>query len=67
MKKDQVRQTFPQACGMADELRSAFGDGVKLVYLKEGDHELGKLSERGVNPSIPGDAFVQKKRSRDDE
>lgn len=64
MKKEQVRQLFPQACKMADELRDLFGSEVKLTHLKEGERELGKPGERGVTPSVRGDFFVDKSKRR---
>lgn len=63
MNKEEVREKFPQACKLAGEVRAVFGDDVKLVYLKEGAHELGKPSERGVNPCGRGDEFVKKEKN----
>lgn len=68
MDKDKVRQLFPQACELADELRAVFGDGVKLVHLQEGERELGKPGERGISPSeLRGDAFVARQKSKADD
>lgn len=64
MKKEQIRKLFPEACRLADDVRAVFGDGVKLVYLKEGDRELGKPGECGVNPCGRGDEFVASKRDK---
>ena len=68
MNKDQIRQRFPQACKLADEVRAVFGDGVKLVYLQEGERELGRPGERGISPSeLRGDAFVARQKSKADD
>lgn len=60
MKKEQVRQLFPEACRLAGEVRAVFGDDVKLVYLQEGERELGKPGDSGVNPGGHGNEFVRK-------
>ena len=44
MDKDTVRRLFPSAIAFADECRSVFGNGVKLVYAKENGREIGKAS-----------------------
>lgn len=44
MDKDEVRRLFPTVVAFADELRSEFGDGVKLVYAQENGREIGKTS-----------------------
>ncbi|WP_430229276.1 hypothetical protein [Nitrosomonas communis] len=63
MKKEQVRQLFPEACKLADEVRDVFGDEVKLVYLQEGERELGAPSTEGVAVGgITGDIWVEKKK-----
>ncbi|AKH37342.1 MULTISPECIES: hypothetical protein [Nitrosomonas] len=63
MKKEQVRQQFPQACKLADEVRAVFGDDLKLVYLKEGERELGTPSTEGMAiGGITGDMWVDKKK-----
>lgn len=68
MNKEEVREEFPQACKLADELRAVFGDGVKLVYLQEGERELGKPGERGISPGgLRGDAFVARQKSKADD
>lgn len=41
MDKDEVRRLFPHSVAFADECRRVFGDGVKLVYAKEGGREIG--------------------------
>lgn len=48
MNKEEVRRLFPECVSFADECRSVFGDGVKLVYAKEGGREIGKRTE--INP-----------------
>lgn len=36
------RARMPDAYQVIDAFRSVFGDGIKVVYVKEGDVELGK-------------------------
>ena len=68
MNKEEVREKLPQACKLADEVRTLFGDGVKLVYLQEGERELGKPGERGICPSeLRGDTFVARQKSKADD
>lgn len=45
MNKDDVRMLFPECVSFADRCRRVFGDGVKLVYAKEGGREIGKRTE----------------------
>jgi len=45
MDKDEVRRLFPECVAFADECRRLFGDGVRLVYAKEGGREIGKRTE----------------------
>ena len=37
-----VRKNFPVCVEFADECRDVFGDGVKMVYAKEGGNVIGK-------------------------
>ncbi|SFN23224.1 hypothetical protein [Nitrosomonas communis] len=68
MKKEQVRQLFPEACKLADDVRAVFYDAdLKLVHLQEGERELGKPGERGVNPCGRGDEYVTRRAKRNDE
>lgn len=53
MNKDEVRRLFPECVAFADECRSVFGDGVKLVCAKEGGREIGKRTE------IDPDRFIK--------
>jgi hypothetical protein len=39
---EYVRANFPSCVEFADECRSVFGDGVRMVYAKEGGQEIGK-------------------------
>lgn len=41
---EYVRDNFPACVEFADECRSVFGDGVRMVYAKEGDKVIGKQS-----------------------
>lgn len=47
---DEIRKTFPTAIAFADHVRSLFGPDVTLLYIKEGDREMGRFIEsRGVS------------------
>lgn len=37
-----VRENFPKCVEFADECRTVFGDGVKIVYASEGGQVIGK-------------------------
>lgn len=39
---EYVRKNFPACVEFADECRAVFGDGVKMVYAKEGGQVIGK-------------------------
>lgn len=39
---EYVRGNFPSCVAFADECRAVFGDGVKMVYAKEGGQVIGK-------------------------
>lgn len=39
---EYVRENFPACVAFADECRAVFGDGVKMVYAKEGGQVIGK-------------------------
>lgn len=39
---EYVRENFPACVAFANECRSVFGDGVKMVYAKEGSNVIGK-------------------------
>lgn len=39
---EYVRENFPLCVAFADECRAVFGDGVKMVYAKEGGQVIGK-------------------------
>lgn len=52
---EEIRQRFPNAIALADEVRDVFGDGVKLIYLREGNTEYGvKDPESGtwIQPNV---------------
>ena len=50
---EEVREAFPECIAFADEMRAVFGDGVRIVYLKEGDREMGTLSPEPVEVPTP--------------
>lgn len=50
---EQVRAAFPTMIAVADEFRAAFGDGVRIVYIKEGDRELGTRTPAPVEAPMP--------------
>lgn len=39
---EYVRENFPACVEFADECRTVFGDGVRIVYAKEGGQVIGK-------------------------
>lgn len=41
-RRDQMRRDFPDTAAAVDQLRAAFGDGVKVLWCKEGEREVGK-------------------------
>lgn len=45
MKKEWVRENFPECCQVADEYRAVFGEGTKLVYAEEGGKSIGKRTD----------------------
>lgn len=51
---EQVREMFPECVAFADEMRELFGPGVRPVYMKEGNREIGTPSPKQVEvPSSP--------------
>lgn len=54
MNKEEIAERWPEAVKLARELRSVFGDGVRLLYARnERGEELGRPSERaGCPPSV---------------
>jgi hypothetical protein len=42
------REKFPEMTKVIDEFRAVFGAGVKVMYVKEGDFEMGTPSPAGV-------------------
>lgn len=59
MSASTNRERMPNVARMVDEIRAVFGDGVKVLYAKEGGYELGtpfdrsKLAKPNVCPGIP--------------
>jgi len=52
--REQVREMFPECVAFADEMRELFGPGVKPVYMREGNREIGVASPKQVDvPSPP--------------
>src|SRR4051794_15401823 len=54
--RDRARAAFPFATEKLDELRALFGDGVKVVYAREGDREAGvplQSHQTGVQAAEP--------------
>ena len=60
-----VRDRFPNMIAVADEFKQVFGDGVKLVYVREGDDEMGNAnreSGKWVTPYVPKKDVVKNGR-----
>lgn len=55
---EKNRAMFPWAAGIVDDLRAEFGPGVKLTFVQENGHTLGKKFEGGVVPVIDKPAHV---------
>lgn len=59
MSASTNRERMPNVAKMVDEIRKHFGEGVKVLYAKEGDYELGTqfdkrtLAKPNVCPGIP--------------
>lgn len=66
MDKDEVRRLFPSVVSFADEVRKAFGDGVRLVYAQEGGAEIGKRSEHDPDRVVKLSEMVIEKQKSDD-
>lgn len=63
--KASVRERFPQMIAVADEFKQVFGAGVKLVYVREGDDELGDANKevgKWVVPFVPKPVEVKRGR-----
>ncbi len=41
-QRDQIRRDFPECAAMTEELRAAFGPGVKPLYFSEDGKTMGK-------------------------
>lgn len=54
MSASDNRQRMPNVAKMVDEIRAVFGEGVKVIYAKEGDYELGRPFDRSklVTPAV---------------
>lgn len=46
-RKEQVRRDFPLCTAFADQVREAFGPGVKARYFSENGKTMGKPTEDG--------------------
>lgn len=57
MTAEEVRAAFPSMIQFADEMRAVFGDGVRLVYVKENGRELG------ASPESPDDRVFTVKQN----
>ena len=68
MKREDVREAFPQCCEIADEFKRVFGQ-IYLRHVSENGRSMGRQSPPGIKMSeteIRGDAYVdigKKKRS----
>lgn len=45
-KRDDLRQRAPELAAFVDGCREAFGEGIKVTYLKVGNEEYGMPVER---------------------
>lgn len=43
--KEQVRSLFPECVRAANDFRDVFGPGIRLVFAREGNNEIGELIE----------------------
>lgn len=57
------RERFPQMSAVIDEFRAVFGEGCKVMYVREGDQEAGEKRDEGWVPISEGDGYVGSKRS----
>lgn len=46
------REEFPNAVELADEVRSVFGNGVKLIKAVEGDQEYSTRTSASIEPMV---------------
>lgn len=52
------REMFPEMSKVIDEFRAVFGEGCKVMYVKEGEREAGSPVEGEWVPITPGDGYV---------
>lgn len=58
------REMFPEMSKVIDEFRAVFGEGCKVMYVKEGEREAGSPLEGQWVPITPGDGYVGSRKSR---
>lgn len=67
MKREDVREQFPESVLIADEFKKQFGQ-IRLTYVAESGKTMGRKSPAGVPVTpIRGDAFVGKSGNRKGE
>ena len=52
-KREENRRKFPFAAELLDELREAFGPGVKLLWASENGAEIGRKSSGPFSVILP--------------
>lgn len=52
------RGRFPEMSKVIDEFRAVFGEGCKVMYVKEGDQEAGQKRDEDWVPISEGDGYV---------
>lgn len=52
------RERFPEMTKVIDEFRAVFGEGCKVMYVKEGESEAGEPSKEDWVPISEGDGYV---------
>lgn len=52
------RERFPEMSRVIDEFRRVFGEGCKVMYVKEGEFEAGEQSKEDWVPISEGDGYV---------
>jgi hypothetical protein len=67
VKREEVRERFPESVLIADEFKKHFGQ-IRLTYVAESGKTMGRKSPDGVPITpISGDAFVAKSGKRKGE
>lgn len=49
--KEFVNKTFPHCVAVANQFRQVFGEGVRMVYAKENNREIGRMRD-AERPSV---------------